>query len=307
MTVFDRVKALCDRRKMSVVELEEKLGFSRNSLYSWKKNNPSSAKLEKVANYFDVSTDYLLGRTDTPSPSAESSSNEEQAKENFRNIFESYLEKKVPESKLAELLFMGYYATADWIDRENDHIRQIEFIKPYLSRAQEQGYSLLFFLEDVEKEYSGIAVAPYKTSQMKRTIALELLQKRYYESCEEMNLDPDTRPLEYVIFEGQRHLYITKNGIEQLRKKHNITFEIKDSHMTDDTITVTVRATANNEKNTETALFDEASGSSPIGENPTQARMKAESLAKRRAVISICFLGKYDNEAWYPLIENDIF
>ncbi|MFU0790709.1 MAG: helix-turn-helix transcriptional regulator [Virgibacillus proomii] len=63
MTAFDRVKKLCEEQKISVVELEEKLKFSRNSLYSWKKNKPSSAKLEKVADYFDVSTDYLLGRT----------------------------------------------------------------------------------------------------------------------------------------------------------------------------------------------------------------------------------------------------
>ncbi|MGG2113977.1 helix-turn-helix transcriptional regulator [Lysinibacillus pakistanensis] len=63
MTTFDRVKNLCEEQKISVVELEEKLGFSRNSLYSWKKNNPSSEKLEKVADFFKVSTDYLLGRT----------------------------------------------------------------------------------------------------------------------------------------------------------------------------------------------------------------------------------------------------
>ncbi|MFC4387484.1 helix-turn-helix domain-containing protein [Gracilibacillus marinus] len=64
MSAFDIVKKLCEEQKISVVELEERLSFSRNSLYSWKKNKPSSDKLEKVADYFDVSTDYLLGRTD---------------------------------------------------------------------------------------------------------------------------------------------------------------------------------------------------------------------------------------------------
>lgn len=64
MTAFDRVKKLCEEQKMSIVQLEEKVGFGRNSIYSWKKNRPSSDKLEKVADYFDVSTDYLLGRTD---------------------------------------------------------------------------------------------------------------------------------------------------------------------------------------------------------------------------------------------------
>lgn len=64
MTTFERVKLLADKQKLSIVELEERLGFSRNSLYAWKRNNPSSDKLQKVADYFNVSTDYLLGRTE---------------------------------------------------------------------------------------------------------------------------------------------------------------------------------------------------------------------------------------------------
>ncbi|MHC5226925.1 helix-turn-helix domain-containing protein [Enterococcus sp. LJL99] len=64
MSTFEIVKKLADAQKISIVELEEKLDFSKNSLYSWKKNKPSAEKLEKVADYFNVSTDYLLGRTD---------------------------------------------------------------------------------------------------------------------------------------------------------------------------------------------------------------------------------------------------
>lgn len=63
MTTFDVVKKLADNQKISIVELEEKLNFSRNSLYAWKKSKPSIDKLEAVANYFGVSTDYLLGRS----------------------------------------------------------------------------------------------------------------------------------------------------------------------------------------------------------------------------------------------------
>ena len=63
MTTFDRVKKLADEQKISITELEEKLGFGRNSLYSWKKKIPNGVSLQKVADYFHVSTDYLLGRT----------------------------------------------------------------------------------------------------------------------------------------------------------------------------------------------------------------------------------------------------
>lgn len=66
MITFDRVKTLADNKKMSIAELEERLGFSRNSLYAWKRSKPSIDKLNLVADYFGVTTDYLLGRTDTP-------------------------------------------------------------------------------------------------------------------------------------------------------------------------------------------------------------------------------------------------
>lgn len=66
MTTFDKLKKLADKQQISIVELEEKLNFSRNSLYAWKKSRPSAEKLEAVADYFNVSTDYLLGRTDNP-------------------------------------------------------------------------------------------------------------------------------------------------------------------------------------------------------------------------------------------------
>lgn len=64
MTVFDRVKLLANKQGISIVELEEKLGFGRNSLYSWKTKTPNGDRLTKVADYFGVTIDYLLGRPD---------------------------------------------------------------------------------------------------------------------------------------------------------------------------------------------------------------------------------------------------
>lgn len=66
MTVFDRVKKLAEKQGISIVELEEKLDFGRNSLYSWNKKTPNGDRLKKVADFFNVTTDYLLGRTSTP-------------------------------------------------------------------------------------------------------------------------------------------------------------------------------------------------------------------------------------------------
>nr|DAP63273.1 MAG TPA: repressor protein [Caudoviricetes sp.] len=63
---FDRIKELADKQKISLNILEEKLGYSTNYLYSLKKGNPKSDRLQEIADYFGVSTDYLLGRTENP-------------------------------------------------------------------------------------------------------------------------------------------------------------------------------------------------------------------------------------------------
>lgn len=63
---FDRIKELADKQGISLNELELKLNFSTNYLYSLKKGNPKSDRLQEIADYFHVSTDYLLGRTDNP-------------------------------------------------------------------------------------------------------------------------------------------------------------------------------------------------------------------------------------------------
>lgn len=63
MTIYDRIKELALAKHISVAELERKLGFSNGSLYKWSKTSPSIDKVKLVADYFHVSTDYLLGRT----------------------------------------------------------------------------------------------------------------------------------------------------------------------------------------------------------------------------------------------------
>lgn len=64
MNAFDILKKLCDEQGISVNKLEEEIGLGKNTLYSWKKNTPKGSNLIKVADYFNVSTDYLLGRSD---------------------------------------------------------------------------------------------------------------------------------------------------------------------------------------------------------------------------------------------------
>ena len=62
MTLFERIKNLSERKDKNVKEVAIELGFSENLFYKWKSSDPKGVDLEKVADYFDVSVDYLLGR-----------------------------------------------------------------------------------------------------------------------------------------------------------------------------------------------------------------------------------------------------
>lgn len=66
MGVYDLVKELASKKNISVAQLERTLDLSNGSISKWNNSNPNSEPLLKVANYFGVSTDYLLGRTDEP-------------------------------------------------------------------------------------------------------------------------------------------------------------------------------------------------------------------------------------------------
>jgi transcriptional regulator with XRE-family HTH domain len=65
-STFERIKELAKARGITLGTLEEKLGLSRNSIYTIKNKKPSAERLQLIADYFNVSTDYLLGRTDNP-------------------------------------------------------------------------------------------------------------------------------------------------------------------------------------------------------------------------------------------------
>ncbi|HAB7413727.1 TPA_asm: helix-turn-helix domain-containing protein [Listeria monocytogenes] len=62
MDVYEIVKILCKENNISLSELEKKLGLTRNTLYKWKTQSPSIERLLLVANYFNVSVDFLVGR-----------------------------------------------------------------------------------------------------------------------------------------------------------------------------------------------------------------------------------------------------
>ncbi|MCY7070424.1 helix-turn-helix domain-containing protein [Streptococcus oralis] len=63
---YEKIKELADNHGISLMKLEEDLGYSRNTLYKLKSQKPNAERISEIADYFNVSTDYLLGRTDNP-------------------------------------------------------------------------------------------------------------------------------------------------------------------------------------------------------------------------------------------------
>ena len=63
---FEKIKELAKKRGKSLGQVEEDLGYGRNSLYKIKNSTPNAERIAEIANYFNVSTDYLLGRTENP-------------------------------------------------------------------------------------------------------------------------------------------------------------------------------------------------------------------------------------------------
>lgn len=62
MDLFDNIKRLSKSRGKNVKQVALELGFGENIFYAWKKQTPSADKLQAVADYFNVSVDYLMGR-----------------------------------------------------------------------------------------------------------------------------------------------------------------------------------------------------------------------------------------------------
>lgn len=64
MDLYEKIKELCKSEEISISRLETELEFGNGSIRKWGKTAPAADRLQKVADYFHVSTDYLLGRED---------------------------------------------------------------------------------------------------------------------------------------------------------------------------------------------------------------------------------------------------
>ena len=68
--MFERIFSTAKEQGINQRELAAHLGFQPSVLSDWKTGRlrPSVEMISKIADRFNVTTDYLLGKTDDPSP-----------------------------------------------------------------------------------------------------------------------------------------------------------------------------------------------------------------------------------------------
>ena len=70
---FNRFKQLCDQRDIGVYRACMDIGLNRSAVAKWKNGGkPNGSTAAKLADYFGVTTDYLLGQSEEREPGAKS-------------------------------------------------------------------------------------------------------------------------------------------------------------------------------------------------------------------------------------------
>jgi hypothetical protein len=115
----------------------------------------------------------------------------------------------------------------------------------------------------------------------------------YYKAvCASLDLNPLTRPFDYLRLGGKLVLYARKDCTEQLRTKHEVSIIGLETATVNGIYTVT--AHARNKEGREDVDLGAVSLVGLGGEELSNAMMKGVTKAKRRVTLSICGLGMLD-------------
>lgn len=78
---YEIVNNLCKERKTTITQMAVEIGLSNAAPTSWRKGSvPKLSTLEKISSYFDVSTDFLLGKEENKKTASQTGSGDEKEK-----------------------------------------------------------------------------------------------------------------------------------------------------------------------------------------------------------------------------------
>jgi len=124
----------------------------------------------------------------------------------------------------------------------------------------------------------------------------------YYQAiCKSLNLNPLTRPFDYIMLNGKLTLYARKDCTEQLRASRKVSITKLERETINGVYVVTAYATASDGRT------DSSTGAVAIeglkGDALANAIMKAETKSKRRVTLSIVGLGWLDETETETIVD----
>ena len=133
---YDIFMSLCNKKKITAAKVRQDLGISQSTMASWKSRGltPKMETLEKLADYFSVSVDFLIGDVDSPQqgPMYGGFSYEQMC-----NLYEGMTRSRL-EVAYARLDLIGHQKVADYAEKlTKDPKRLVNQEYPYRYPSQD--------------------------------------------------------------------------------------------------------------------------------------------------------------------------
>lgn len=58
--ICDKIKEICDKKGITIAELERNAGLSKGAIYKWRESSPTLSKLQAVADVLGVKVSKLI-------------------------------------------------------------------------------------------------------------------------------------------------------------------------------------------------------------------------------------------------------
>lgn len=121
---FDNFEKLCHEKKISTYKVATSIGLNRSIIARWKKGaTPNGRILNELSSYFDVSVDYLLGKSDIK----KSPESDRGFSKLYSNLILLAARRQTLVTNLCEEITGGREALEDWKrgEFEQEHIEAI--------------------------------------------------------------------------------------------------------------------------------------------------------------------------------------
>lgn len=89
MTIYERIESLRTSQGLSQGKLEKQLGFSNGSISKWKNSTPKVERLQKLADFFGVSVEYLMTGKEDEQKEKDNTGDLKQKFEELKELLES--------------------------------------------------------------------------------------------------------------------------------------------------------------------------------------------------------------------------